>query len=167
MFPQFSVFKGLSYLFINYRHCLFKEKFALVPSAWGMCQGNYISCVWARVLCNGLRGHWEWWRLMQTCTLGNGFRHRFLMGLGCFHPWSWCLHPWSWCRHPWKVYPWRLCSRSQLGHPWRRQCRGYASIWCGGYASFDQFFAVFNFWLGSRRNCGQLGQVRPSFEDIL
>ena len=166
MFPQLSIFKWLSCLFINYRHWLVKDKFAPVLSAWGVRRVKNITCVWARALCDGLRGNWERWGLMQTCTSVNGFRHSCLLGLGCFHPWSWCIHPWSWSRYPWKVTPWRLFSRRWLGHPWRWWSQGYASFWCWKYASFAPVSAVFNLWFRSRRHCGQLGQVGPSLEEI-
>ena len=165
-FPQFCVLKGLSHLFIKHRHCQVKDKFARLPSTWGVHRENEIRSVRVCTLCNGIRGHWEWLGLMWTCTLDNRFRHSCLMGLICFHPWIWCKHPWSWCRYPWEVPPWRTYSRCWLGHPGRWWSQGYASFWCRGYASFAPVSAVLNFWRGSWRHCGKLVQVGPSLEEI-
>ena len=80
MFLQLYVFKGLSCIFVDYRHLPFKDKFARVLLVWGLFWVNYIICVWERALCDGLGGHWDWLGLILTYTPGNGFRHVCLLG---------------------------------------------------------------------------------------
>ena len=148
MFPQLYVFKVPTHLFVNYSHFPVKDKFERVQLSWCLLRGNKFNCVWARALYGGISGHWYWWGLMQACTPGNGFRHVWLLGVVCFHPWIWCLHPWSWRLYHWKVHPWRLQRRRRLVQPWRRWCWGYASIFCREYVSVASFSAVPKFWFG-------------------